>query len=70
MTSIALTTREQQVLEGLAQGDMLSDIARRLRISRSTVKTHTAHLYLKLGARSAAHVVWLGVTGGFLTVPS
>jgi LuxR family maltose regulon positive regulatory protein len=44
----ALTPREQEVLHLLAAGHTNAEIARRLFIAESTVKTHLANIYTKL----------------------
>jgi two-component system, NarL family, nitrate/nitrite response regulator NarL len=52
----ALTSREREVLVLAAEGLSAPDIGERLFLSTSTVKTHLAHLYEKLGVsdRTAA----------------
>lgn len=47
-----LTEREQQVLVLLVAGASTKAIARELGLSGNTVKTHTRHLFEKLGVRS------------------
>lgn len=60
----ALTPREREVLELLAQGLSNKDIARRLVISPNTVKRHTLALFAKLEVKSRAAAVakFLAVT--------
>lgn len=53
----ALTLREMQVLECLADGESNKMIAKRFRISEETVKSHLKNLYEKLGASDRAHAV-------------
>lgn len=48
----ALSPREAEILEALASGATNREVARRLFISESTVKTHLVHLYEKLGVDS------------------
>lgn len=52
-----LTPRERQVLEHVASGCTVNRVALELGMSRSTVKTHLAHLYDKLGISSRAAAV-------------
>lgn len=47
-----LSPREQEVLEWMAQGLSTKAIARRLRISPETVKSHLLRIYEKLEARN------------------
>lgn len=47
-----LTEREHQVLRLLAAGASTKTIARRLALSPNTVKTHTRHVFEKLGVRN------------------
>jgi LuxR family transcriptional regulator, maltose regulon positive regulatory protein len=48
----ALTPRENEVHELLAQGLTNEEIAKQLYISLSTTKVHIKHIYEKLGVRS------------------
>jgi DNA-binding NarL/FixJ family response regulator len=61
-SSHALSTREIEVLNGLAHGDSNRQVARALHISEATVKTHLLHIYAKLGVadRTSAVVVAVG----------
>ena len=52
-----LTPRERQVLELVARGCTVKGVAVELDMSHSTVKTHLAHLYDKLGVKSQAGAV-------------
>lgn len=53
---ITLSQRETEILELLATGATNRELAEKLFISQSTVKTHLVHIYTKLGAdnRTAA----------------
>jgi DNA-binding NarL/FixJ family response regulator len=48
----SLTPREQDVLELLGRGRKNTEIARALNISTETARTHTRHVYRKLGVSS------------------
>lgn len=49
--SLGISERELEVLKEIAAGHSNKEIATRLHIAPSTVKTHVASLYAKLGAR-------------------
>ena len=48
----ALTSREREVLEALADGDTNAQIAKKLWISRHTVRSHVEHIFEKLDVRT------------------
>lgn len=48
IATLGLSVREIEVLHLLAEGGSNDEIARRLSVSTSTVKTHLVHLYQKL----------------------
>jgi two-component system nitrate/nitrite response regulator NarL len=52
-----LSVREVQVLIGVSRGLTNADIGRRLYLSDHTVKSHTGHLFRKLGATDRAQAV-------------
>ncbi|HXU88178.1 MAG TPA: response regulator transcription factor [Methylomirabilota bacterium] len=64
----ALTSREVEVLEMLAEGMSNRAIAARLKIARNTVKFHVAAIFLKLGARTRTEAVTLGVRQGLISL--
>jgi DNA-binding CsgD family transcriptional regulator len=55
--SLGISERERTVLLELAAGRSNKEIARELHIAPSTVKTHVARLYEKLGARRRTDAV-------------
>ena len=62
----ALTPREQEVLQGLAQGLSNKLIARQLAISEHTVKFHVNAILGKLGAQSRTDAVVRATRAGLL----
>ncbi len=64
----ALTERERQVLQLLAQGLANKQIAASLNISEHTVKFHVSGIYAKLGATSRTEAVRLGVQQGLVVL--
>ena len=64
----ALTDREIGVLNLIAEGLTNPEIARRLRISRNTVKFHVSSIIAKLGAASRTDAVTLGMKRGLIIV--
>jgi DNA-binding NarL/FixJ family response regulator len=65
---LALTSREREILELIADGARNRVIAARLGISRHTVKFHVASVLVKLGARSRTEAVALALRAGLLAV--
>lgn len=64
--SVSLTNREREILALLADGLGNKQIATRLGISTNTVKTHLELLFEKIGVRSRAEAVAVGVRRGML----
>jgi two-component system, NarL family, response regulator YdfI len=64
----ALTTREKEVLQKIANGLANKEIAVRLNISEHTVKFHVASILGKLGASSRTEAVTIGMRRGLILV--
>lgn len=63
-----LTPREREVLDLLTDGMSVGQVARRLFLSESTVKTHIARLYGKLGATNRAQAITMAMRMRLVTV--
>ena len=61
-----LTPRESEVLAHLVDGGSVAKVARTLYMSESTVKTHIAKLYDKLGVHNRAEAVMAAVRLGLV----
>ena len=64
--SVSLTNREREILALLAEGLGNKQIANRLGVTTNTVKTHLELLFEKIGVRSRAEAVAVGVRRGML----
>lgn len=65
----ALSEREREVLELVAQGCSNGEAARRLYIGEATVKTHLAKSYEKLGVRDRTSAVLRAMELGLISRP-
>jgi DNA-binding CsgD family transcriptional regulator len=59
---VLLTIREKEVLYFLSRGFTDFEIAKKLFLSRSTIKTHRKKLLMKYDARNSCHLVFLALS--------
>jgi DNA-binding NarL/FixJ family response regulator len=65
-TKAAITKRQRETLQLLADGHSTEETARRLHLSAETVRTHTKATLQRLGARDRAHAVAIALRSGFI----
>jgi DNA-binding NarL/FixJ family response regulator len=61
-----LTSREREVVSLVAAGLSNEEIAARIYVSQSTVKTHVARTMTKVGARDRAQLVVVAYEAGLV----
>ena len=61
-----LSGRQVDVLQMTARGRTNKEIGQRLGIREHTVKAHMTAIFLRLGARTRAHAVALGIKRGLI----
>jgi DNA-binding NarL/FixJ family response regulator len=66
MSDEALTAREVEILQQIAEGNRNRDIAERLFISEGTVKVHIQHIMEKLGANDRTQAITIAVRRGII----
>jgi DNA-binding NarL/FixJ family response regulator len=66
LTGSALSAREIEVLQQVANGDGNREIGEKLFITEQTVKAHLRHILEKLEAKDRAHAVAIGIRRGIL----
>ena len=68
--TLSLTVRERQMMGLVCSGLGDEAIAKRLGLSRNTVRNHTAALYRKLGLHKRSEVIVWGRDNGFPSAPT
>jgi DNA-binding NarL/FixJ family response regulator len=66
MSDEALTAREIEILQEVAEGNRNRDIAEKLFISEGTVKVHIQHIMEKLGANDRTQAITIAVRRGII----
>ena len=65
-----LSDREQEILQLLASGERVQDVAAKAFLSVKTVKNHLTSIYLKLDVQNAAQAVVAAYRMGLVTIPA
>lgn len=52
-----LTKREYEIMELISQGYTDKQIAKKLKVSKYTIATHTGNIYRKLQVQNRAHAI-------------
>jgi DNA-binding NarL/FixJ family response regulator len=65
----ALSKREREIMDLLAQGLTGEDVAERLVLSSETVKTHIRNAMAKLEANTRVHAIAIALREGFISPP-
>ena len=63
-----LSPRETEILRLLASGMTSDSVAKLLNLSEKTIRNHHYAIKSKIGARNDAHLVWLAVSSGLVSI--
>ena len=66
----ALSKREREIIELLAQGMTGEQVADHLVLSSETVKTHIRNAMGRLGASTRVHAIAIALREGFISPPA
>lgn len=64
----SLTAREREVLQLIAEGKTVNDIARALRLSVKTIETHRQLIMKKLDIRTVAELTKYAIREGLTSI--
>ena len=64
-----LSHRELEALQAMAEGLTSREIARRMNVTESTVKTFLNHVFFKLGTNNRTETVWMALKWGIIDPP-
>jgi DNA-binding NarL/FixJ family response regulator len=67
-SNVALTSREMQVLRGVAKGHTTKRLARDLGLKDPSVETHLRNIFKKLGATNRGEAVSAALRAGIITL--
>jgi DNA-binding NarL/FixJ family response regulator len=67
-TSVTLTSREMQVLRGIAKGHTTKRLSTELRMAPPSVETHLRNIFKKLGANNRGEAVSAALRIGLITL--
>lgn len=67
-TVVSLTSREMQVLRGIAKGHTTKRLARDLGLAIPSIDTHLRNIFKKLGAANRGEAVSAGLRNGLITL--
>ena len=70
LTVEALTSREREILQLIAEGNTTKEIATRLGISARTADVHRTHIMQKLGVHNVAGLTRMAIAFGLIETPS
>lgn len=61
-----LTKREMEIIKLISQGYSDKQIAKKLKLSRHTISSHTSNIYKKLRAKNRSHALWVAFSQGII----
>ena len=67
-SKVELTSREEEILQLIAEGKSTKDIASDLHVSVKTVETHRTHIMRKVGAHNVAALTKFAIREGLTTI--